>query len=401
MSKFSFFLAKRYLFSKSSNNAINIITGIAALGILIGSLSLFIVLSGFAGLKDFSLQFTNYFDSDYEITPKEGKTFILNTNQIKALEESEIIDTYSKVIEERVFLHFNGKSHIAYLKGVDAAYENVIQTDSILYTGEWFKQNLLEVVIGTGTSSKLSLGMYDYNNLLEIYTPKPGQGQILEPSQAFNKTAALVSGIYFVTDDVNSKYIFAPFDLAKNLLQLEDKEIYALEVKVSARAKEKDVRNLLQEVFGEQIQIKNRMQQNDALYKMLNTENMAVYLIFTLVLIVALFNLIGSIIMMILDKRQDIQTLYNIGADIPAIRKAFFLQGMLMTSLGGLFGVLLGLIVVFIQQKWPFVYITPHLAYPVKLQVENVFIVLATIIGLGIIASKIASTRVKESLIKL
>lgn len=401
MNKFSCFLAKRYLFSKSSNNAINIITGIAALGILIGSLSLFIVLSGFAGLKDFSLQFTNYFDSDYEITPKEGKTFILDANQIKAIEEAEIIDTYSKVIEERVFLHFNGKSHIAHLKGVDGAYENVIQTDSILYTGEWFKQNLLEVVIGTGTSSKLSLGMYDYNNLLEIYTPKPGQGQILEPSQAFNKTATLVSGIYFVTDDVNSKYVFAPFDLAKNLLQLKDNEVYALEIKATTKAKEKDIRNLLYEIFGEQVRIKNRMQQNDALYKMLNTENMAVYLIFTLVLIIALFNLIGSIIMMILDKRQDIQTLYNIGADIPAIRKAFFLQGMLMTSLGGLFGVLLGLIVVFIQQKWPFVYITPHLAYPVKLQVENVFIVLATIIGLGIIASKIASTRVKESLIKL
>lgn len=398
--KFPIFLAKRYILSKSSNNAINIITGIAALGIIIGAMSLFIVLSGFAGLKEFSLQFTNYFDSDYQITPEKGKTFKLTADTLRELEESEDILAYSKVIEERVFLHFNGKSHIAYIKGVDENYGKVNPTDSILHAGKWREKDKFEVVIGTGTASRLSLGMYDYSDLLEIYVPKPGQGQILDPSNAFNRQKAVVSGVYFVSEDINSKYIFSDFDFAKTLLQLEDDEVYALEIKANPRLKESVIRKELTRILGEELVIKNRMQQNDALYKMLNTENIAVYLIFTLVLIVALFNVIGSIIMMILDKHQDIHTLYNLGASLPSIRRAFFLQGVLMTSIGGLIGVALGVLIVWAQLRWKLVYITTSLAYPVKLQLENVLLVLGTIILLGFIASRIAAIRVKENLIR-
>lgn len=397
--KFPVFLAKRYLLSKSSNNAINIITGIAALGIVIGAMSLFIVLSGFAGLKDFSLQFTNYFDSDYEVSPEQGKTFHLTKENLNALDTSEDIIAYTKVIEERVFLHFNGKSHIAFIKGVDENYEKVNAIDSIVYAGKWMDEGVNEVVIGTGTASRLSLGIYDYTNFLEIYVPKPGQGQILDPTNAFNRQRAVVSGLYFVSDDINAKYIFSDFDFAKSLLQLEENEIYTLEVKAKPGVKESKVRKELARILGEDLVIKNRMQQNDALYKMLNTENIAVYLIFTLVLIVALFNVVGSIIMMILDKRKDIQTLYNLGADIKSIRRAFFLQGALMTGFGGLVGVTLGVLVVGAQLQWKLVYITSTLPYPVKLRVENIFLVLGTILILGLIASRIAATRVKKSLI--
>lgn len=397
--KFPVFLAKRYLFSKSSNNAINIITGIAALGIIIGSMSLFVVLSGFAGLKDFSLQLTGYFDSDYEVTPKQGKTFQLNSETLQALNDSENIVAYSKVIEERVFLHFNGKSHIAHIKGVDSHYGQVIALDSILYAGSWWEEDTGQVVIGTGIAANLSLGLYDYVNLLEIYVPKPGQGQILDPSNAFTRQKAVASGIYYVADEINAKYVFSSFDFAKELLQLEENEIYAIELKAKAGVKEAAIREQLIQILGEDILIKNRMQQNDALYKMLNTENIAVYLIFTLVLIVALFNVIGSIIMMILDKRQNIKTLYNLGADIKSIRKIFFLQGVLMSSIGGIIGVSLGVMLVTAQLSWKLVYITPSLPYPIKLEVENILLVLVTIFILGLLASKIAATRVKESLI--
>ena len=398
--KFPTFLAKRYLLSKSSNNAINIITGIAALGIVIGAMSLFIVLSGFAGLKDFSLQFTNYFDSDYKVLPEKGKTFQVTSEEFTALEKSENIIAYSRIIEERVFLHFKSKSHIAYIKGIDENYGKVNAIDSILYAGKWLEEGASEVVIGTGTASRLSLGMYDYTDLLEIYVPKPGKGQILEPSNAFNRQNAVVSGVYYVADDINSKYVFSDFDFAKNLLQLNDNEVYALEVKAKPGISESVVRAELLQILGEDLIIKNRMQQNDALYKMLNTENIAVYLIFTLVLIVALFNVIGSIIMMILDKRKDIHTLFNLGATIKSIRRAFFLQGALMTSIGGLVGVLLGILVVGAQLQWKLVYITPSLPYPVKLKFENIILVLGTIFLLGLIASKIAATRVKKSLIE-
>lgn len=398
--KFPTFLAKRYLLSKSSNNAINIITGIAALGIVIGAMSLFIVLSGFAGLKDFSLQFTNYFDSDYKVLPESGKTFQVTPEEFSALGESEDIIAYSKIIEERVFLHFKSKSHIAYIKGVDENYGKVNAVDSILYAGKWIEEGVNEVVIGTGTASRLSLGMYDYTDFLEIYVPKPGQGQILDPSNAFTRQKAVVSGVYYVADDINSKYVFSDFEFAKHLLQLEDNEVYALEIKAKPGIKESVIRQELTRILGEKLVVKNRMQQNDALYKMLNTENIAVYLIFTLVLIVALFNVIGSIIMMVLDKRQDIHTLYNLGATMKTIRRAFFLQGALMTSVGGLIGVLLGVLVVGAQLQWNLIHITPTLPYPVKLKFENIVLVLGTIFLLGLIASKIAATRVKKSLIE-
>jgi lipoprotein-releasing system permease protein len=170
-------------------------------------------------------------------------------------------------------------------------------------------------------------------------------------------------------------------------------------MKLSPNASEENVRTQIEKIFPKGIQIKNRIQQNDALYKMLNTENIAVYLIFTLVLIIALFNVIGSIIMMILDKRKNIKTLYNMGASLPEIRRIFFLQGTLMTVLGGLFGIFLGVLAVLAQLKFEFVAITSTLPYPVKLNLINVVVVFVTISVLGIIASKIASNRVREKLL--
>src|SRR5690625_4647686 len=178
--KFPTFLAKRYLLSKSSNSVINMISGIAALGIVSDGMSLFIVVSGFARLKDFRLQYTNYVDSDYKVLPAKGKTFQVTSEEFTALEKSENIIAYSRIIEERVFLHFKSKSHIAYIKGIDDNYGKVNAIDSILYAGKWLEEGASEVVIGTGTASRLSLGMYDYTDMLEIYVPKPGKGQILD-----------------------------------------------------------------------------------------------------------------------------------------------------------------------------------------------------------------------------
>ena len=170
-------------------------------------------------------------------------------------------------------------------------------------------------------------------------------------------------------------------------------------MKLLPNASEENVRTKIKKIFPEEIIIKNRIQQNDALYKMLNTENIAVYLIFTLVLIIALFNVIGSIIMMVLDKRKNIKTLYNLGASLPEIRRIFFLQGTLMTVLGGLFGIFLGVLAVLAQLKFEFVAITSTLPYPVKLKLINVVVVFVTISVLGVIASKIASNRVREKLL--
>jgi lipoprotein-releasing system permease protein len=396
---FPFYIAKRYLFSKSSSNAINIITIIAAIGVVVGAMSLFIVLSGFAGLKDFSLQFTNVFDSDLKIEPASGKTITFSKASEEKLKKIPGIEAFSKVIEERIFLHFRDKNEIAYIKGVDENYADVNPIDSILIYDSWFVPNQKEVVIGIGTSQKLSLGTRDYGSLLEIYVPKPYSGQKLDPSHVFNKESVLVTGIYDVNEELNSKYVFSDIEFARSLLKLDSTKISSLELKFLPGISENDIRKQLLTIFSEDILIKNRIQQNDALYKMLNTENIAVYLIFTLVLIIALFNVIGSIIMMILDKRKNIKTLYNMGANLKDIRKIFFLQGTLMTTLGGVLGVLLGTIAVWVQLKFEFINITASLPYPVKLKAINIFIVMGTITILGLIASKIASSRVQEKLL--
>lgn len=398
---FSLYIAKRYLFSKSSNNAINIITGIAALGVVVGAMSLFIVLSGFSGLKDFSLQFTDEFDSDLKILPQSGKTIVFSEAQKSQLSTIEGIENFSEIIEERIFLHYKGKNHISYIKGVDSLYGKVTQLDSIMYYGDWLVPHQNEVVVGLSTVAKLSLGVRDYGELLEIYVPKPGTGQLnaLDPTDAFNKEMVVVSGVYQVNEDLDAKYVFSDLAFARNLLSLDSTKISAIEIKLLPNASEENVRSEIAKIFSEGIVIKNRIQQNDALYKMLNTENIAVYLIFTLVLIIALFNVIGSIIMMVLDKRKNIKTLYNLGASLPEIRRIFFLQGTLMTVLGGLLGIFIGILAVLAQLKFEFVSITSTLPYPVKLKLINVVVVFITISVLGIIASKIASSRVREKLL--
>lgn len=398
---FSLYIARRYLFSKSSNNAINIITIIAAIGVIVGSFSLFIVLSGFSGLKDFSLQFTNVFDSDLKVYPTKGKTITFSETEREKIRAIEGVESFSEIIEERIFIHYKGKNHIAYIKGVDENYEKVTKIDSILFYGEWFIPDEHEVVVGLSIIAKLSLGVRDYGDLLEIYVPRPGTGQInvLDPSGAFNRESVIVSGVYQVNEDLDGKYVFSDFDFARQLLSLEEDQISSLELKLAPKASEEEVRREIEELFEDKVILKNRIQQNDALYKMLNTENIAVYLIFTLVLIIALFNVIGSIIIMILDKKGNIKTLYNMGASLKEIRRIFFFQGVLMTVLGGIFGIVIGIVAVALHLKYNLIYITATLPYPAKLEVINMTIVFFTISFLGIIASRIASSRVREKLV--
>jgi len=400
--KVSLYIAKRYLFSSSSSNAINTITAIAATGVVVGSLVLFIVLSGFSGLKEYSLEYTNIFDSDLKIYPATGKTIAFTQSQKMVLNAIPEVAAASQVIEERVFIRFKGKNDMAFIKGVDAQYDLVNPTDSILLSRDWLTPNKNEVVVGYNTSHKLGLGARDYSALLEVFVPKPGVGQIdpLNPSKDFTKQTAVVSGIYYVNQELNSKYVFSDLSFARSLLSMDSTKISALEIKLAPNASIASTKEKITALFKEDVLVKTRIQQNDALYKMLNTENIAVYLICTLIMIIALFNVIGAIIMMILDKRKNIKTLYSMGATIKEIRSIFFTQGALMTLLGGTLGIALGVVVVWLQAKFEFLHITPNLAYPVKLLGLNVVVVFFTISTLGLLAAKIAASRVREQLLE-
>jgi len=397
---FALYIAKRYLHSKSSNNAINFITIIAAIGIILGAASLFVVLSGFAGLKDFTLQFTSIVDPDLKAETAQGKSFLVSNEELQKLDNLDDIVSYSKIIEDRVFLAFDDKNYPnAYIKGVDENYKKVNIIDSVIPLGSWLTQNTNQIVVGWGISSNLSFGVLDYGKRVSLYVPKPGKGQITATNQIYNTFQAVNVGIFDINEELNDKYVYAPFAFAKDLLGYQDNQISAIEFKLKEGFNEEEVRKNIKNILGNKVVLKNRAQLNDALYKMLNTEYLAVYLIFTLVLIIALFNVIGSIIMMILDKKKNLNTLFNLGATQKDIRRIFFYQGILMTVLGGIIGLLIGLALILLQQAFSLVMITPSLAYPVSLKASNVVIVFVTITVLGILASKIASTRITKNLV--
>ncbi len=396
---FPLYIAKRYIFSNSKNNAINIINRIASLGIIVGAMALFVVLSVFSGLKVFSLSFSNNIDPDLKISSTLGKSFLVSPSQESQIHQIDGVVSYSKIVEERVLFTFDGKQEVTYLKGVDENFNKVNTIKKNIFNGDWLKKDTYQVVAGYGIAQKFSMGLLDYNHYLEVLAPKPGKGNIENPEEAFNKMTLIPVGIYAISEDLDSKYVFADLGLAQELLEYKTNQVSGIELKIKKDADENTIISKVQTIFNNKITVKNRAQLNESLYKMLNTENLAVYLIFTLVIVIALFNLIGALIMMILDKKGNLKTLLNLGTDIKDLRKIFLLQGTLLSFFGGIIGLTIGIGVVLLQQQYELVMVTPTLAYPVVFSLENVLIVLATIVTLGFFASLIASSRVSKKLL--
>ncbi len=389
----------RYLRSSSKNNAINIINKIASVGVIVGVAVLFFVLSIFSGLVDFSLSFSNAIDPDLKVEARVGKSFFLSDTQKQNIKKIENISAISQIVEERVLFSFNEKQQVTYLKGVDSMFTKVSNVSNAVSDSTWFAPRTNQVIIGAGVSEKLGLGLFDVNNQLEVFVPKPGKGLIENPDDAFNKSALIPVGIYSITEDYDYKYVFCDLKLSQELLGFTKNQITALEIKLTPNANEAQTIANIQKIVGKDKNIKNKIQLNDALYKMLNTENLVLYLIFTLVIIIALFNLIGSLIMMIIEKKNNLKTLYNLGVEIKDLKKIFLFQGTLLCVFGGFIGLVIGIILVLLQQQFSFLMVTETMAYPVIFSFKNVIIVLLTIIPLGFVASLIASSRVKTSFI--
>lgn len=396
---FPLYIAKRYLFSKSSNNAINIITIIAAAGVVVGAMALFIVLSVFSGLKNFSLDFIRVSDPDLKITSIKGKSFFF-TDEIATILEDDNIAAYTKVVEEKTFFNYKNKQKIAYIKGVDANYLKVNSLDTIV-VGDWVDKDLINsAVVGNGISSSLSLGTYDLLEPLKAYVLKPGKGYLNNPKNALNQIDLQTIGIFKLTEEADNKYVFANLPYVQSLLSYKPNQISAIELRLPKNTNINNVVKLLNTKLGADFKVQTREQLNAVFYKMINTENIAFYLIFTLILIIALFNVIGAIIMMILDKRDNLKTLFSLGATIKEIRKVFVLQGFLLSFFGLLIGLTLAIIIVLLQKHFSLIMITPKLAYPIEFKFVNVLVVVLTITLLGFLAAKIASARISKKIVQ-
>ena len=398
---FPFYIAKRYLRSKSSQNAVNIINFITFLVIVIGAAALFIVLSAFAGLKTFSLQFTNTFDPDLRAIPTTGKFFTITKVDEQALTSLDGIANYSKEIEERVYLTFREKGDLAYIKGVDENYRLVTGVDSTLYFGNWGVTEY-NAVLGYGIQNELGVPINNYRTPLQVIAPKPGEGSFSPQSlnaKIYNDLSLVVTGVYQIEDNLDKKYVITQLHLVQELLEKDSTQFSGVNFKLDGKLSLEQVRSQIKNALGDKAIVLSRRELNGTLYKMLNTENLATYLIFTLVLIIALFNVVGAIIMMILDKQQNSKTLFALGVTIKELRRVYFLQGVLVTAIGGVIGVLIGSALIGSQLAFKWLKITPSLAYPVEYNFVNVLIVIGTIIVLGLISSKIASSSITKKLV--
>ena len=381
----------------------NIINFITFLVIVIGSGALFIVLSAFAGLKTFSLQFTNTFDPDLKALPTTGKFFSIDDDDEKALAETDGVANYSKEIEERVYLTFREKGDLAYIKGVDENYRSVTGVDSTLYFGNWGIAEY-SAILGIGIYNTLGVPINNYRTPMQVLAPKPGEGSFSPQSpnaKLYNELPLVVNGVYQIEESLDKKFVLTQLHLVQELLEKDSTQVSAVNFKLNDKFSLEKARLQIKKILGNKVIVLSRRELNGTLYKMLNTENLATYLIFTLVLIIALFNVVGAIIMMILDKQQNSKTLFALGTTIKELRSIYFVQGVLVTVLGGVIGVLIGAILIGSQLAFEWLKITPSLAYPVEFSFVNVLVVLATITVLGLISAKIASSRVNKKLIEL
>ena len=392
--RFPLYIASRYFFTRSKQSVINIINYIALSVVLIATAALLIVLSAFTGLKDFGLSFSNVFDPDFRVEAVQGKVLEVDSVGLASMKQLDGILAVSGIIEDKVFLNYRDKNHVVYLKGVDSTYQKVIESDRFLSSGAWFSKELDEVVIGGGVAQVLSLGVYDYNDFLVLTVPKRSASatQLKEPF--INKTA-LVSGIYSVSEELDKKYMFSNLSFARDLFQRKGNVYSSLELKVDPSLNRKQLEEQLQALLKTPMRMRSRTELNAALFKMLNTEQMAIYLIFTLVIIIALFNVVGALIMMILEKRPQLKVLYALGVQPKEIRLIFFYLGGMISWVGGGLGILLGTTLVLLQRYFPFLYVPgTNFPYPVRLELQNVAMVLLLLLVLGGLASAWATAQV-------
>ena len=382
-----FKIAFRYFFSKNEQTVINKINFLSLILIIISSASLFIVLSAFDGLKTFGLSFSNKFDADYELSPLNGKYLNLSPEIISEINNLEEIVEVAPQIEEKVFLSFKEKNQVAVLKGVDSSYNKVIPIKDLVMIGDWIDNDNSKTVIGYGISSKLGLGVYDYSSFLKISVPRSNNSSVLNPNP-FKSLPLIVVGLYQINEELDNKYIFTSLSFAKNLLNLKENQYTNLIIKTIDNINKKKLEEKINLIVEEKTKLTSRLEKNAALFKMLNTENIAVYFIFSLVMIISLFNLVGSLIMMILNKKKEMKILIAMGVSNKNLSQIFYFIGLIICFVGGIIGLSLGSLLVFIQ-KYSSIINVPgtNLSYPVEFNIKNIIVVFLTLIILGSISS--------------
>lgn len=384
------------MFSKKSVNAINFISGISMLGVFVGSAALIIILSVFNGFENIVLSMYNTFSPELRIEPRIGKTFDPSDSRFVNLKDDNRFLNYAEVLEEKALVRYGESQAIALIKGVsDGFMENRSGLDSIISSGNFILRNHGNdlAVIGSGIQNSLSINLYNEFQTLDIYSPKKGASSSINPADEFTIRSIYPSGVFTVQQEFDNM-IIVPIQFARTLLD-ETKMVSFIEINTVKGTDIDALRNELEQRIGADFIIKDRRQQNELLYKILNSEKWAIFLILTFVLIIAIFNIIGSLAMLVIDKRKDIAILSSLGANKQLIRGIFFIEGMMISMLGCFIGMVTGLIFILLQQKFGFIsmsgtnMIIDH--YPVGIKLTDFVLVFGTVFTVSVIASGISS----------
>jgi lipoprotein-releasing system permease protein len=386
--KLSFYIAKRYLFAKKSRNAINIISAVSVAGVSVGTMALIIVLSVFNGLETMVRAIFNTFDPDIKITAAEGKTFIADTSRLKLLANVDGVSCYSLVLEENALLKYGDRQCIATIKGVDDSYAMVTDIDSSMFDGEFMLRSdkgRLYAIPGAGVAQYLGLRV-NFIAPLNIYVPRRTGGTNLNAENSFNKKYIFPSGIFEVEKEYDSKYVYVPIEFARELTEVSE-GVSSVEIKFTGQADPRTVQRNIVKIFGKGFVVQNRYEQQEIFYKVMRSERLAIFFILTLILIIASFNIIGSLTMLIIEKERDIEILKSLGADNNLIRKIFIFEGWLISIIGAVTGIILGFIICWLQETYGLVKLQSDSlimdSYPVVMKIKDFIIVPGTVLLIG------------------
>ena len=401
---FPFFIAKRYFSTKNNSNFVHIISWVSLFGVAIGTTALILVLSVFNGFEQLVLSMYNSFDPHLKISSAEGKTF--NPESIKTLiSANNEIAVSAFVLEEKVLLKYQEKEFIATVKGVSANYSQLANFDSLIIEGNYINENDYQnvAVVGTGVAYYLSMGLGAVFEQLQVFVPNRNSKTLLNPQTAFKHSTVKPVGIFRIQAEIDEQYIITPLAFIQQLSEKES-EVSAIEIKLKNADNMLLVQQQLKEALGQAYSVKNRLEQQAILYKILNTEKLVVFLILLFIMIIATFNIIGSLSMLILDKKEDILTLKSFGATQQQIQSIFFNKSMLTILAGASSGLLIGIAVGFLQQTFGFIgmgggnFVID--VYPISFSILDVLLVFSSVIFIGLLASWYPSIQLTKRLFR-
>lgn len=391
----AFYIAKRYLFSKKSTNAINIISGISMLGVFVGSAALIIILSAFNGLENLVISLSNTLNPDLRIEPAKGKTFDPNNSVLLNFKKEHQTALYSEVLQEKALLKYGNQQFIGQIKGVSKDFLENKDLDATLVQGSFILEENGEeyAIVGAAVQYTLGININDQLRFLEIYSPNKKTVTGFSTSDEFVSKYLHPVGVFESNPEADNNVII-PLKTARILLG-EPKNISAAEIIFKNPEEAAQIKDDLQQKLGDAFIVKDRIQQNELLYKILNSEKWAVYLILSFVLVIATFNIVGSLTMLVIDKQKDIAVLNSLGANKSMIRQIFLLEGLMISFLGCMIGLSSGGIFSYLQMKLGFITMSQANmvvnAYPMSIQISDFVLVFVTVMVISFIASFISS----------